>query len=224
VQRIIYGVRAKANLKDAYLKGEYYVQGGKVDLPPGSAPAKIDLKGDAFIVGLGGKQNTNKFGRFGAVLEYAVGSGDKPSTPNEDEAFRPTFASRWSGLERKGYGRYFGATLSDAYSPTMPFAPATASNDGLPDGTSGIQSVRFGVEATPWTKWTFLFDYFQFKAQKNLAGKKDLGTEFDYAVVYRYSGLVNIRGTTNMFNPGEAFDQTTQQKAKWSSVEVDLKF
>lgn len=222
LERKIYGVRAKANLRDAFLRGEYYVQKGSLKRNPNGDD--ITLGGDAFIIGLGGKQNTEKFGRFGAILEVATGSGDDANTLGEDEAFRPTFASRWSGLERRGYGRYFAATLSDAYSPSSPFAPASSVNDGLPEGISGIQSVHFGIEATPWSQWTFSLDYFQYKGQKALAGKKDLGTEFDYGLVYRHSGLVQVRANTSSFDPGEAFDELTRQKASWSSLEIDLKF
>ena len=222
IERIIYGVRAITRLKDAYLKGEYYLQKGSVVRLPNAVD--IDLGGSAYVVGLGGKQNTAKFGRFGAILELSVGSGDTGSTGGEDEAFRPSFASRWSGLERKGYGRYFATTFSDAYSPSQPFAPVTSDNDGLPEGTSGIQSVHFGMESTPWSQWTFSLDYYQYKAQKNLSGKKELGTEFDYGFVYRYSGLVSVRGSINVFNPGEAFDEVTRRKAQASNIELELKF
>lgn len=222
IERVIYGVRAITRLKDAYLKGEYYMQGGSVDRFPNAVD--IDLDGDAYVVGLGGKQNTARFGRFGAVLELMVGSGDTASTGGTDEAFRPTFASRWSGLERKGQGHYFASTFSDAYSPAQPFAPVTSSNDGLPPGTSGIQTVHFGMEATPWSQWTFSLDYYQYKAQKNLTGKKELGTEFDYGFVYRYSGLISVRGSISTFDPGEAFDEALKQKAQASQIELELKF
>ncbi|MCG3205944.1 MAG: hypothetical protein KCHDKBKB_02668 [Elusimicrobia bacterium] len=222
IERTIYGVRAITRLKDAYLKGEYYIQRGDVRREP--AAKDLTLGGDAYVIGLGGKQNTTKFGRFGAILEYSVGSGDKASTPEKDEAFRPGFSSRWSGLERKGYGRYFAATFSDAYSPSQPFAPVTTSNDGLPAGISGIQSAHFGMESTPWSQWTFSLDYYQYKGQRNVSGEKELGTEFDYGFVYRYSGLINVRGSINVFNPGEAFDETTRQKAQASHIELELKF
>jgi hypothetical protein len=223
VERFIYGVRFKTNLRDAYLKGEYYRQSGSVQRTP--ANKDLQLGGEGYLFGLGGKQNTQKFGRFGAVLEYAFGSGDDVNTTEKDEAFRPTFASRWNGLERKGYGRYFAATLSDAYSPSDPYGEVTTSNDGLPLGVSGIQSIRFGMESTPITKWTFQFDYYQYKAQKAISGqKKELGTEFDYALLYRFSGLVNAKVTYNTFNPGEAFDELTRQKATWSSAEVEIRF
>jgi hypothetical protein len=231
VERVIYGVRAITRLRDAYLKGEYYRQGGSVRRTPAD---DIKLGGSAYVIGLGGKQNTAKFGRFGAVLEYSFGSGDTPSTKGEDEAFRPSFASRWSGLERSGYGQYFAATFSDAYSPTQPFAPVDSTNTGLPAGASGIQTSHFGMDATPWSQWTFSLDYYQYKADKKLSGQKELGTEFDYGFLYRFSGLVNIRGTYAVFNPGNAFDDpdptltstfvSTKRKATRSSVELVLKF
>jgi hypothetical protein len=222
VARMIYGVRFITNLKDAYFKGAYYQQGGKVDRGVGTPD--VTLKGSGYMVGLGGKQDTKKIGRFGALIEFSEGSGDKVGTPNTDEAFRPTFASRWSGLERQGYGRYFAATFSDAYSPSNPFANASASNDGLPDYTSGIQTGRLGFELTPWAEWTFSIDYYKYKAVNNLAGKKELGTEFDYGFEYRYSGLVTVRAVSSLFSVGEAFNPATKQDAGRTDVELEVKF
>lgn len=221
ISRSIYGVRARVNLQDAFLKGEYYLQSGNVERPGGN---DINLKGDAYVIGLGGKQNTTRYGRFGAILEYAVGSGDDATTAGDDEAFRPTFAHRWSGLERSGWGRYAAATFSDIRSSTSPFADASGINDGLPPGTSGIQTIHFGIDATPWSQWTFSFAYFTYKAQKNLVGNKELGTELDFGVEYRYSGLVTLRGGHATFNPKDAFDPVTKTKASMSTFEVDLRF
>ncbi|OVE77667.1 hypothetical protein BVX98_02060 [bacterium F11] len=220
VKRQIMGIRAKGTLRDAYIFGEYYRQSGDIFY----SNQKIGLKGEAYRFGLGGKANTKKIGRFGAVLEISEGSGDDPGTEGDDEAFRPTYASRWTGLERKGYGRYFAASFSDVYSSTTPFAEVNSINDGLPPGVSGIQTIHFGVESTPWAKWTFSFDYFLYKAIENLGGQKDLGTEFDYALEYRYSGLVTFRGTFNQFRPGESFSIDTKENATLSSFEIDLRF
>lgn len=221
IERKIFGVRAKVNLKDAFSRGEYYFQEGDIRRP---SSTDITLEGDAFVIGLGGKANTKKIGRFGAILEVATGSGDQAGTINTDEAFRPTFASRWNGLERRGYGNYFASTLSDVYSSTSPFAPATSVNDGLPPGTSGIQTIHFGVDSTPWAKWTLTFDYYQYKAQRNLSGGKELGVEFDYGLIYRYSGLVTAKASTSNFTPGDAYDDATKQDASFSSIELSIKF
>jgi len=222
LNRVIYGVRAKANLKDAYLVGAYYMQSGKIKR--GGGQPDITLDGSAYQIGLGGRQENKVIGRVGAFAEVTEGSGDQASTPNTDEAFRPTFSSRWSGLERMGQGRYFAATFSDATSPSDPFAPASSTNDGLPPGTSGIQSWRFGLEFNPWAPWVFTFDYYQYKALKNQSGPKDLGTEFDYGIAYQYSGLVTVKATSNDFIPGKAFDEATSQKANLSSIEIQVKF
>jgi hypothetical protein len=226
LERQIFGIRAKVTLRDAYLRGAYYMQQGTVNR---SDPAlgSVKLGGSAYSIGLGGKNNTQRWGRFGAALNYSVGEGDSKSTPNKDEAFRPTFASRWSGLERKGYGNYFAATFSDAYSPADPFAVATSSNTGLPIGSSGIQTIHFGVESTPWAQWTFGFDYYLFKASNVESGEKDLGSELDYSISYRYSGLLSFKASMNQFNPGKAFEDSlnpTQQKATASFIEAKLHF
>jgi hypothetical protein len=76
-----------------------------------------------------------------------------------------------------------------------------------------------------------MFDFYQYKAAKNLSGQKDLGTEFDYGFLYRFSGLVTIKGTMGSFNPGQAFDNTdatnltpTKQTAKTGNLELEMKF
>jgi hypothetical protein len=57
-----------------------------------------------------------------------------------------------------------------------------------------------------------------------------LGVEFDYSIAYQYSGLVSIKATMNDFTPGNAFKPTdltvedTKQKAKFSSIEIQVKF
>ncbi len=228
--RQIYGVRAKTNLKDAYLKGEFYQQSGKIK-PLVAGDSDIKLDGQGYIVGLGGKATNRVVGRFGAVVEYALGEGDDPKSTDKDEAFRPTFQSRWSGLERKGYGKYFAGTFSDAYSPTNPFGPASSANTGLPEGLSGIQTIKFGIDSTPWAEWTFSIDFYQFKAQNVIRGSKDLGSEIDYGIEYRYSGLVTFKAYLASFKPGEAFSASTvlnpvetKQSANLTTIEAEIKF
>ncbi len=185
------------------------------------------MGGQGYIVGLGGKATNRVVGRFGAVIEYTVGEGDDPKTADKDEAFRPDYGSRWSGLERKGYGRYFAAGFTDAYSPSDPFANASSINTGLPAGTSGIQTIKFGITSTPWAEWTFSVDFFQYKAQKVALGSKDLGSEIDYGIEYRYSGLVTFRAYMASFKPGEAFNTTpieTKQSASLTNLEAEIKF
>ena len=221
INRLIYGVRFRVNLRDAFMKGEYYRQGGSISRPGGN---DISLGGEAYAFGIGGKQNSPRWGRFGALLEYAVGSGDDPNTKGTDEAFRPTFAHRWSGLERSGWGRYAGATFSDLRSSTAPFADASSTNTGLPTGASGLQTINFAIDSTPWSQWTFSFAYLQFRADKNPGGQRDLGTEFDYGVEYRYSGLVTMRGGYTTFLPKAGFDPVNRRKASMGTLEADLRF
>lgn len=226
IKRQIYGIRAKTNLKDAFLRGEYYIQRGNVDR---SDANDIELAGTAYVIGLGGSKDTKKIGNFGAILEVAEGDGDSAETPNEDEAFRPTYASRWDGLDRKGYGQYFASSFSDAYNPSDPFASTSSLNDGLPEGASGIQSIHFGMELTPWAAWTFNFDYFQYRAKKgnsevNQLTNKELGVEFDYSLTYRFSGLVTFKATHNRFNPGDAYEADKQQTAVKNTIEAVIQF
>jgi hypothetical protein len=155
LKRQIYGVRAQSNLKDAYLKGEYYIQRGEVDRKT-SGLSNVELGGRAYSFGLGGKSNNTKFGRFGAAADYSEGSGDNPDTLGTDEAFRAPFASRWSGLERSGNGRYFASTFSDVYSSSNPFSPASSTYGTPPETTTSVLAsskpqVRAAVSAAATT-------------------------------------------------------------------------
>jgi hypothetical protein len=201
--RRFYDLRLFGNLKDAYYKIEVAKQGGNARLADGTG---VTLEGLAQKLELGAQADTVRFGRFGVRAAYAVGSGDDNGTPGRDESFRPTFAQRWNGLQRTGYGQHFAATLSDAYDPAAPFSPTAT---GLPAGASGIKTIGFGLFSVQKVLWTGSLDYYTYESRTKLNGLSDIGSEFDVALTYRYTGFVTFQLGAALFFPGELYGTDT---------------
>lgn len=201
VNRRFYDVRLFGDLKDAYYKVEVAMQEGDAQVPGVGA---VKIKGIGQKIELGAQKDTDKWGRFGVRAIYAQGSGDNPNSLDTDEAFRPTFARRWSGLQRAGYGAHYAATLSDAYDPAAPFSP---DGTGLPlaSGVSGIRTTGLGIHSTQKVFWTGSLDYYTYDARVNSSGEKDLGAEIDAQLTYRYTGFVTFTGGMSLFFPGGAY-------------------
>ncbi|MBI4396888.1 MAG: hypothetical protein HY548_07320 [Elusimicrobia bacterium] len=212
VMREFYDVRLHGRLKDAFYKLEYAIQGGTARLAPNSSEIKLDGTGQRLE--LGAQTDTVRFGRFGVRTVYAVGTGDDAGTPKKDEAFRPTFARRWDGLQRSGYGVQYAATLSDAYDPAQPFA---ANTTGLPAGFSGIKTMGFGIFSTQRGFWTGSIDYFIYEARTKPTGQKDLGTELDGEMTYRYTGFVTFNLGAALFFPGQIYGNTASRVTRYTA-------
>ncbi len=218
VLRQFYGLRLFGNLKDAFYKLEAALQSGDARL---LAPAgDVKISGTAQKLELGAQTDTVRFGRFGVRASYAVGSGDDNGTPGEDEAFRPTFARRWDGLQRVGYGRHYAATLSDAYDPSAPFSPTAT---GLPAGFSGIKTMGFGIFSTQAVRWTGSLDYHIYNSLTKPTGQNDLGAELDGELIYRYTGFVTFGFGTAFFFPGQVYGNTASRVSRYTA-EVHVHF
>jgi hypothetical protein len=214
VMRQFYDLRLFGNLGDAYYKLEYAMQTGDAQV---LAPAgNVQLEGNGQKLELGAQTDHPKWGRFGVRALYASGTGDDPGTTGTDEAFRPTFARRWDGLQRAGYGRHFAATLSDAYDRNEPFSPTAT---GLPTGYSGIKTMGFGIFSTQGVVWTGSVDYFIYEAMTKpaIATNKDLGAELDAGLTYRYTGFVTFGLGMAYFFPSDAFGASASRATRYTA-------
>ncbi|HRY29942.1 MAG TPA: alginate export family protein, partial [Elusimicrobiota bacterium] len=211
VTREFYDLRLFGDLKDAYYKLELALQRGNADLATNES---IRLKGMGQKLELGAQTDTARWGRFGVRAVYAVGSGDDAGTPSVDEAFRPTFARRWDGLQRTGYGTHFGGTLSDAYAGATPFSPTAT---GLPLGFSGIKTMGLGIFSTQGVLWTGSVDYYTFNSLTKPTGLNDLGTEIDASIIYRYTGFVTFKLGAAYFFPGEVYGHTASRVTRYTA-------
>jgi hypothetical protein len=218
VERRFYDLRLFGDLKDAYYKLELAMEQGEARILP--ANDKIKIKGIGQKIELGAQKDTEKWGRFGVKAIFALGSGDDNGSTGTDESFRPTFAHRWDGLQRSGYGGHFAATLSDAYDPNAPFTPGAT---GLPAGVSGIKTLGFGIFSTQKVFWTGSLDYYTYESRTSLTGLRDLGSEIDASVTYRYTGFVTFSLGEDLFFPGNVFGANATRVAR-TTLEAHVHF
>jgi len=211
VTRWFLDLRLFGNLKDAFYKLEYIRQYGDADLQTTPA-ANMDIRGEAYKLELGAQTDNYKWGRFGVRALYAQGSGDDAGTKGTDEAFRPTFAKRWDGLQRAGYGQHYAATMSDVYDPNAPFSPTAT---GLPIGFSGVKTMGLGINSTQGVRWTGTLEYFTYNALTKPTGKNDLGAEIDANVLYRYTGFVTFNVGMTYFFPGEVYGSDASRVTRY---------
>ncbi|MBL8023853.1 MAG: hypothetical protein JNK54_06185 [Elusimicrobia bacterium] len=210
IARTFYDVRLFGNLKDAYYKLEMALVNGNTRVED----KDIKISGIAEKIELGAQSDTARFGRFGVKALYASGSGDDAGTPDKDESFRPTFAKRWNGLQRAGWGQHYGATLSDAYDSQEPFSPTAT---GLPSGASGIKTLGFGVFTVQWVKWTGSIDYFTYDSRVKVASENSLGAELDLGIDFRYSGDVIFKLSSATFFPGPIYGENASKVTRYTA-------
>ncbi|MBL0057623.1 MAG: hypothetical protein IPP35_00505 [Elusimicrobia bacterium] len=218
VVRNFYDLRLFGNLKDAYYKMEVAMEKGDANVGPGGVNTTIAGLGERLE--LGAQSDTAKFGRFGVKALYASGSGDDPGTADKDEAFRASFAGRWDGLQRAGWGQHFGATLSDAYSPSSPFSPT---DTGLPPGASGIKTMGLGIFTVQKIHWTGSLDYYTYDSRVKVAGQNSLGAELDAGLSFRYTGFVTFNLGMAYFFPGDLYGPTASKVTRYTA-ETHLHF
>jgi len=222
ITRQLLGFRIKGAIGDAYYKFEYAKQAGFVDRA-GQGSGDLTLQGSGLTVETGGVLPNQKYGVFNGFLNFAMGSGDSPGNGLKDSAFRPTFAHRWDGLERSGYGRYFAANVSDAYSTAALFSNSSASQTGLPAGTSGIQILGGGIGYSPAIPFKAEAGYYNYTAKESLSGAKNLGSEVDLTLHYQYTGFLSFSGVYARFSPGDAYSPNPKT-ANLTELEAEIKF
>jgi len=220
ISRRFLGVRLAGMIKSAYYKLEYARQSGFARRF-GSDPT---LQGSALTFGTGGTLALRRLGQANGFFNFAMGSGDSPGDGTKDGAFRPTFAHRWDGLERSGYGRYFAATVSDAFSTGALFSNSSSAQTGLPPGTSGLQIIGGGIGYSPTPPLKGTVAFFNYKSKENLiASSNSLGSEADFELSYQFTGFLSFRGTYARFAPGDAFSPNLQT-AHLTELEAQLHF
>jgi hypothetical protein len=152
-----------------------------------TAPNHITYNGNAQVIRAKWKQRLYKTGEGIARVSVARGSGDKPDTRTTDEAFFPSHGHRYNGLERSGFGDFYGATPYDAWGGN--YSSSTIS--GLRQGASGILVVGAGYTPPAWNGIVLDLDYFLYQAERIQSGPRTLGTEWDvhlrYAVMDRFT-------------------------------------
>lgn len=146
-----------------------------------AAPNHITSNGNAQVVKMKWKQALYHSTQGIARVSVARGTGDVPGTPTRDEAFYPSHGHRFSGLDRSGFGDFYGATPYDAFGGNY----STSTKSGLPNGASGLLVVGAGYTPPAYHGFSLDVDYFLFQAERVAHGPRTLGSEWDFRLNYR---------------------------------------
>ena len=219
ITRQFYDARIEGRLlQGGFYKFEGVLQTGHVDRSSATL-GSVDIGGYAFLVSGGLFTRFSKYGPIEIHGTFGLASGD--SGGGKDNSFRPSFGHRFDGLERSGFGEYYGASLYDAL-PTTTYGPtgSTAAVSGLPPGYSGMRVIGAGVTTHPTNLLSIGIDYYVYTAQETPgsnfpvgSSESSLGTELDIGAGFAYTSYLTFRASYAMFSPGKAYpnrDQATR--------------
>lgn len=206
ITRTFYDARVELRLSEGgFIKAEGALQNGRVDRSSATL-GSVDLGGYAFLVSGGLFTKFSKYGPIEIHGTFGMASGD--SGGGTDNAFQPTYGHRYDGLERSGFGEFYGATLYDAL-------PSSSNPRGLPPGFSGMRVIGAGVTTHPTALLSIGVDYFVFDAEESAStafpvssSDSSLGTELDIGAGFAYTNYMSFRGSFALFSPGKAYQNT----------------
>ncbi|MDR2251734.1 MAG: hypothetical protein LBD98_02750 [Endomicrobium sp.] len=128
------------------------------------------------------------------------------SGAKEENCFSPTFAKRYDGLQRIGYGALFAANTTDSFVV-------------IPNGYYGINTLGFSFGICPLNAVSAGIAYFLFSASdapadagdagfaKIYGAKADLGKEFDFFVKYKYKHYFDVIFDFALYTPPSKADK-----------------
>ena len=212
-----------------FIKGEAAIQTGTVSRDPslGTSTAAalgyspdVKLGGYAFLVSGGLFTRFSKYGPIEIHGLFGLASGD--SGGGTDGAFQPDFGHQYDGLERSGFGEFYGSTLYNAIpSHSYGTSASSPSVSGLPQGVSGIRVIGAGVTTHPTSLLSFGIDYYVYTAQENATfspapSESSLGTELDFGAGFAYTNYLTFRATYAIFSPGKAYGAFQDNAARFA--------
>jgi len=175
-----------------------------------SADSNVAYDGSALILTGKWDQPLWALGTGSAHLSYGRASGDKDSSSDTSEAFFPSFGHRYNGIERSGFGEFFGASLYDA------MGGSTSTITGMPDGVSGMRMVNLGITLPAFAGIYTDFDYFIFEADTSTLGSKQIGRELDVKFSYPIRDQIRMTAVGAFFSPGGVYADNTPSANKFS--------
>ncbi len=142
-----------------------------------------------------------------------------------DNAFNPTLARRYNGLQRIGYGTLFAANSADSF-----FI--------LPDEYGGINTLGAQFDVSPWNFLQTGIGFFLFSATdappdagnpgfaEIYGAKADLGNEFDFFVKYSYKHYFDAGLSIAVYTPpsGDKSGFANNDSSYLFQLEVSSKF
>lgn len=204
--RYFTSLRYQLNAGPFVFDGEAAIQRGSAH--PGGPSAlnptgsRILFQGDAQVVRAKWRQSFARVGEGIARISFSRGSGFSGKTATTDESFFPSHGRRYDGLERSGFGEFFGATPYDGFG-----GQSTATASGLPQNLHGIQTVGFGFTPPAWRGITLDLDYFLFQAERNTNGPaRSLGQEYDVRLRYNVRDKLSFSASMATFKAGKALN------------------
>ncbi|MBI5623219.1 MAG: hypothetical protein HY924_05515 [Elusimicrobia bacterium] len=220
-RRYFPSVRYTLHFGPIVFDGEAAFQMGKAKIAQdvGGAPRQVTFQGNAQVVRAKWKQKLYRTGEGIARMTVARGSGDDFGTTDEDEAFFPSMGHRFDGLERSGFGDFFGASPYDAFGGN--YSTTTAS--GLNYRASGIVAVGAGYSFPSYRNITLDVDYWLFQADRIRQGKRTLGGEWDFKLRYNLKDTFSMAASAALFGVGTATDPNLGSARKYA-FEVFGKF
>ena len=178
------------------------------------APRRITYNGNAQVVRAKWKQSLPRMTGEGiARLGVARGSGDNPGTRTIDEAFFPSHGHQFDGLDRSGFGDFFGATPYNAFGGTY---GSTSTASGLPTQASGIIALDAGFTPPSYKNFTLDVDYYLFQAERINSGSRTLGTEWDFRLRRNVQDRFGVSATAALFSAGPALNPNGAKAQKYA--------
>jgi hypothetical protein len=202
------GLRYFLSQNQLSFDGEAVVQRGEAKLA-GGGTGKYEAH--AFMLKGAWSQNVTFFGQSRLRLGYGRSSGNPGSASDTDKAFFPTFGSKNSGLERRGYGAIAGATIYD-------MIKTSDTLNGLPHGVSGLNVINIGADL-PYKKLTISADLYKFRASKNANdGSLQIASEWDLKATYPMGDNLNLNAVYAVFSPLGLYPSGTQAKLIYGAI------
>ncbi|MHB2026746.1 MAG: hypothetical protein ACYCPQ_08950 [Elusimicrobiota bacterium] len=168
----------------------------------GNNLGRVAYDGNAEVIRAKWKQPLYRVGEGIARLTVAHGSGYNPSGSTTDTAFFPSHGHQFNGLERDGFGEFFGATPYSAFGGS--YAAGTPS--GLPVNVSGIDAVGAGYTPPAYRGVAMDLDYYLFQADRSATGSRTLGNEWDIGFRYDLLNTYDLSLVYALFRIGPALN------------------
>jgi hypothetical protein len=223
ITRTFYDARIEGRLLEGgFYKGEVAIQRGSVDRSSATL-GNVSLGGYAALISAGLFTRFSKYGPIEIHGLFGLASGDAGG--GTDNSFRPSYGHKYDGLERSGFGEFYGATLYDAI-PSNSYGQTSSSPSvsGLPQGHSGIRVIGAGVTTHPTSLLSIGIDYFVYTSQESTTfstapSESSLGTELDIGAGFAYTNFMTFRASIAFFSPGKAYG-AFQENAQKISIEA----
>jgi hypothetical protein len=187
------------------------VPGASINTPPG----RITYGGNAEVARAKWKMPLPRLGEGIARMSVARGSGDS-GNPTRDTAFFPAHGHQFDGLDRSGFGDYYGATPYSAFGGNYGANGSSTTASGLQQGNSGIVVVGIGYTPPAYRGYILDVDYFLFQSDRAINNSHVLGKEWDFRLRYNVQDRFGVSLSADLFNAGGASAPNGAKAKKYS--------